>query len=132
MVYRVYVEKKKLFAVEGGDVLADLNTALGVQSVKNVRIVNRYDVEGISEENFKKALPTVFSEPPVDDVYFALPEAKENERIFAVEFLPGQFDQRADSAAVYSDALQGRPPRREIRENLHFVGRNLGREICEN
>ena len=99
MVYRVYVEKKKLFAVEGGDVLADLNTALGVKSVKNVRIVNRYDVEGISEENFKKALPTVFSEPPVDDVYFALPEAKENERVFAVEFLPGQFDQRADSAA---------------------------------
>ena len=99
MVYRVYVEKKKLFAVEGGDVLADLNTALGVKSVKNVRIVNRYDVEGISEENFKKALPTVFSEPPVDEVYFALPEAKENERIFAVEFLPGQFDQRADSAA---------------------------------
>ncbi len=99
MVYRVYVEKKKLFAVEGGDVLADLTTALGVRSVTNVRIVNRYDVEGISEENFKKALPTVFSEPPVDDVYFELPAAGTGERIFAVEFLPGQFDQRADSAA---------------------------------
>ena len=99
MVYRVYVEKKKLFAVEGGEVLADLNTALGVRSVKSVRIINRYDVEGISEENFKKALPTVFSEPPVDAVYFSLPEAKEDERMFAVEFLPGQFDQRADSAA---------------------------------
>ena len=99
MVYRVYVEKKKLFAVEGGAVLDDLNTALGVKSVSGVRIVNRYDVEGISEDNFKKALPTVFSEPPVDDVYFALSEAKADERVFAVEFLPGQFDQRADSAA---------------------------------
>ncbi len=99
MVYRIYVEKKRLFAVDGGATLADLNTALGIKSVKNVRIINRYDVEGLSEENFKKAVPTVFSEPPVDDVYFDLPSVGEDERMFAVEFLPGQFDQRADSAA---------------------------------
>ncbi len=99
MVYRVYVEKKKTYAVDGNAVLEDLNVALGMKSVERVRVVNRYDVEGLSEENFRKALPTVFSEPPVDEVYFELPEAGENERMFAVEFLPGQFDQRADSAA---------------------------------
>ncbi len=99
MVYRIYVEKKKLFAVESAAALADLNTALGISSVKGVRIVNRYDVEGLSEEKFKQAVPTVFSEPPVDDVYFELPELLSDERMFASEFLPGQFDQRADSAA---------------------------------
>lgn len=99
MVYRVYVEKKKTYAVDGNAVLEDLNVALGMKSVERVRVVNRYDVEGLSEENFRKALPTVFSEPPVDEVYFELPESGENERMFAVEFLPGQFDQRADSAA---------------------------------
>ncbi|MDE6729057.1 MAG: phosphoribosylformylglycinamidine synthase, partial [Oscillospiraceae bacterium] len=99
MVYRVYVEKKKLYAVDGAAALADLNTALGIKSVSGVRVINRYDVEGLSEENFKAAVPTVFSEPPVDDVYDELPALGEDERMFAVEFLPGQFDQRADSAA---------------------------------
>ncbi len=99
MVYRVYVEKKRLYAVDGAAALSDLNVALGMKSVENVRVINRYDVEGLTEENFKRAVPTVFSEPPVDDVYFDLPKLAENERMFAVEFLPGQFDQRADSAA---------------------------------
>lgn len=99
MVYRIYVEKKKLFATDGAATLADLTTALGIKSVKGVRVINRYDVEGLSEENFKAAVPTVFSEPPVDEVYNELPQLSENERMFAVEFLPGQFDQRADSAA---------------------------------
>ena len=99
MVYRIYVEKKKLFAVDGAAVLEDLTVALGMKAVEGVRVINRYDVEGLSEENFRKAVPTVFSEPPVDDVFEELPELGENERSFAVEFLPGQFDQRADSAA---------------------------------
>ncbi len=99
MVYRVYVEKKRLFAVDGAGTLSDLNVALGMKSVENVRVINRYDVEGITEENFRRALPTVFSEPPVDNVFFELPKLGDNERMFAVEFLPGQFDQRADSAA---------------------------------
>lgn len=99
MVYRVYVEKKKVYAVDGNAVLEDLNVALGMKSVERVRVINRYDVEGLSEEDFRKALPTVFSEPPVDEVYFELPEIGADERMFAVEFLPGQFDQRADSAA---------------------------------
>ena len=99
MVYRIYVEKKKLYATDGAAALADLTDALGIKSVKSVRVVNRYDAEGLSEENFKAAVPTVFSEPPVDEVYYELPALSENERMFAVEFLPGQFDQRADSAA---------------------------------
>ncbi len=99
MVYRIYVEKKPQFAVDGGAVLSDLNVALGITSVKNVRIINRYDCEKLPKENFEAAVPTVFSEPPVDEVYYDLPEPAADERMFAVEFLPGQFDQRADSAA---------------------------------
>ena len=99
MVYRIYVEKKPQFAVDGGAVLSDLNVALGITSVKNVRIINRYDCEKLPRENFEAAVPTVFSEPPVDEVYYDLPEPAADERMFAVEFLPGQFDQRADSAA---------------------------------
>ena len=98
-VYRIYVEKKPQFAVDGKAVLSDLQTALQIEGIEDVRIVNRYDAEGITKENFEKATPTVFSEPPVDDVYYTLPEIGENERMFATEFLPGQFDQRADSAA---------------------------------
>ena len=99
MVYRIYVEKKPQFAVDGGAVLSDLNVALGITSVENVRVINRYDCEKLPEENFKAAIPTVFSEPPVDEVFYDLPELAADERMFAVEFLPGQFDQRADSAA---------------------------------
>ena len=98
-VYRIYVEKKPQYAVEGEAVLSDLQTALRMECVTAVRIINRYDVEDISEENFKRSIPTVFSEPPVDNVFEQLEKPRENERMFAVEFLPGQFDQRADSAA---------------------------------
>ncbi len=99
MVYRIYVEKKPQFAVDGGAVLADLNVALGIKTVENVRIINRYDCEKLPKENFEASVPTVFSEPPVDEVYYDLPKPAADERMFAVEFLPGQFDQRADSAA---------------------------------
>lgn len=98
-VFRIYVEKKPQFAVEGRSVLSDLVTALQIKGLEGVRIINRYDAQGITKENFEKATPTVFSEPPVDNVYYALPELVEDERMFASEFLPGQFDQRADSAA---------------------------------
>ncbi len=98
-VYRIYVEKKPQFAVDGGAVLSDLNVALGISSVENVRVINRYDCEKLPKENFEAAVPTVFSEPPVDEVFYDLPELSADERMFAVEFLPGQFDQRADSAA---------------------------------
>lgn len=111
MVYRIYVEKKPQFAVDGGAVLADLNVALGIKTVENVRIINRYDCEKLPKENFEAAVPTVFSEPPVDEVYYELPKPAADERMFAVEFLPGQFDQRADSAAQCIQMLcPGRAP----------------------
>ena len=96
MVYRVYVEKKQPYAVEAAGLRQEFTTLLGVNGLTRLRIWNRYDVEGISEELFRQCVPTVFSEPPVDDVYHTLPQAA---RLFAVEYLPGQFDQRADSAA---------------------------------
>ncbi len=96
-VYRIYVEKKPTFDVEAKSVKSDLVSTLGIQSVENVRVLNRYDVEGISREVFDSASKTVFSEPAADVTFFELPETAEDESVFAVEYLPGQFDQRADS-----------------------------------
>ena len=98
MVFRVYVEKRPGFDVEAQQLAGELRTILGISGLKSVRIVNRYDVEGISAELFAKATPTVFSEPQVDTVSNDLPDFGEA-KVFATEFLPGQFDQRADSAA---------------------------------
>lgn len=96
-VRRVYVEKKPEFAVSAKGLFGEIKSYLGIKSVTKVRELVRYDMENISEETYQKALVTVFSEPPVDDIYeetFELNGAK----AFSVEFLPGQFDQRADSA----------------------------------
>lgn len=97
MVYRVYVEKKKELANEAKALLSDAVGLLGISGITDVRVINRYDAENISEELFDYAAKTVFSEPQLDITSNKI-EA-ENARIFAVEFLPGQFDQRADSAA---------------------------------
>ncbi|MBO5070309.1 MAG: phosphoribosylformylglycinamidine synthase [Roseburia sp.] len=96
-VRRVYVEKKPAFAVKAKELYAEIGSYLGISAVTKVRVLIRYDIENISEETYGKALGTVFSEPPVDDIYeesFDLNGAK----TFSVEYLPGQFDQRADSA----------------------------------
>ncbi|MBW3077967.1 phosphoribosylformylglycinamidine synthase [Bifidobacterium simiiventris] len=98
MVFRVYVEKKPGFDVEAQQLAGELRTILGMTGLKSVRIVNRYDVEGISAELFAQATPTVFSEPQVDNVSNDLPDFG-GAKVFATEFLPGQFDQRADSAS---------------------------------
>ena len=95
-VFRIYAEKKPEFAVEAQSVLSDVRTALRL-NLNSVRILNRYDADKLTEEDFNAAISTVFSEPAVDVVYDELPKISENERIFAVEYLPGQFDQRADS-----------------------------------
>ena len=97
-VYRVYVEKKAPFAVEAQGVLSDIRSSLGIHNASCVRILNRYDVEDISKEDFELAKGTIFSEPQVDDVYDELPSFAAEDQVFAVQFLPGQFDQRADSA----------------------------------
>ena len=97
MVYRVYAEKKKEFAHEAKALLTEANKLLGIKALKDVRILNRYDAENIRPELFEYAKTTVFSEPQVD-ICTEAPEL-DGAKVFAVEFLPGQFDQRADSAA---------------------------------
>ncbi len=96
-VRRIFVEKKLDFAVQAKEMLSEIKSYLGIQSVTGVRVLIRYDVEHISEETYQKALAAVFSEPPVDNVYQEEFEAGDAQ-VFSVEYLPGQYDQRADSA----------------------------------
>ena len=97
MVYRIYVEKKPLLANEANNLYSELKNLLGIASLTGVRILNRYDAENISEELFRESVKTVFSELQLDIATESLPET--DGKVFAVEYLPGQFDQRADSAA---------------------------------
>ena len=97
-VRRIYVEKKEPFAVKAKELHEDLKSYLGMEGVEKVRELIRYDVENISDETFEKACHSVFAEPPVDDLYREELPLQEGDRVFGVEFLPGQFDQRADSA----------------------------------
>ncbi len=98
MVYRIYSEKKKAYSEAASALTEDIRTFLGIKELSALRIINRYDVEGIDRELFELCSNTVFSEPQVDDVYYELPEHSDA-IVFASEYLPGQFDQRADSAA---------------------------------
>lgn len=97
-VRRVYVEKKSDFAVQAKDLKHEIRSYLGIKDVENVRVLIRYDVENISDEVFEKACNGIFAEPPVDILYRNEFDQAEGARVFSVEFLPGQFDQRADSA----------------------------------
>ena len=97
-VKRIYVEKKAPFAVKAKELKEDLVGYLGMSQITEVRELIRYDVENVSEEVFEKACKTVFSEPPVDDFYLEDFARSERDKVFSVEYLPGQFDQRADSA----------------------------------
>ena len=97
MVYRIFTEKKKEFAAEAAALLSDINNLLQIKGVNSLRVINRYDVENITEELFDYAVNTVFSEPQLDKTYSEL--ENDGASVFAAEYLPGQFDQRADSAA---------------------------------
>ncbi len=98
MVYRLFVEKKEGLTLEADALKADINGLLGIEGVTEVRLLNRYDAENITEENFKKAVSAVFSEPQLDNVTYEFPYT-DADTVFASEYLPGQFDMRADSAA---------------------------------
>ena len=129
MVYRIYVEKKPGFDVEAQQLKNELSTILGIKGLSGLRLVNRYDVEGISRELFEQCVPTVFSEPQVD---IAGEEAPQGEIIFAVEYLPGQFDQRADSASECIQLIsQGERP--EVRSAKVYVlsGQITPEEVAE-
>ncbi len=103
MVHRIYVEKKPEYAEQATILLHEIQSLLCIESVKSLRILNRYDVEGIDEDLFSQCIDTVFSEPQLDNTYPTLDTAKKAPNgeyiVFATEYLPGQFDQRADSAA---------------------------------
>ena len=103
MVKRIFVQKREGFDVEAKGILNDLRENLNIKNLNNLKILNRYDVEGISDEVFKKAKNTIFSEPQVDICFEDEYKAEKGDIVFGVEFLPGQFDQRA---ASLSECLQ--------------------------
>ena len=105
MVRRIYVEKKPALRQEAAGLLTELRTALGVAALEDLRLINRYDAEGLDEAVFRRAADTVFSEPQVDDTAESLPRG--DWTVLAVEPLPGQFDQRADSAAQCVQLMAG-------------------------
>ncbi|WEV66388.1 phosphoribosylformylglycinamidine synthase [Bifidobacterium sp. ESL0764] len=109
-VFRVYVEKKSGFDVEAANLARELRDVLGLTGLERVRIINRYDAQSLDSELFEAAIPTVFSEPPVDTATRELPDLADAQ-VFAVEYLPGQFDQRAESASQCIQLLsQGTRP----------------------
>ena len=119
-VRRIFVEKKDEFAVEAQSLLNDLKDNLGIKGITRIRYINRYDVSGISEEEYTNARNSIFSEPPVDVVYDEVLVVKPDDSIICVELLPGQYDQRADSAAQCLQILTQKE-RPEIRNAKMFV-----------
>ena len=109
MVRRVYVEKREPLRQEAAGLLSELRSLLGLTDLTGLRLINRYDVEGLDEQTFRRAVQTVFSEPQVDIAAATLPAGEYT--AFAVEYLPGQFDQRADSACACIQLMtQGERP----------------------
>ena len=128
MVYRIYVEKKAGLDNEARALLSEIGTFLGIHSVEKIRILNRYDAENITEELFDYAVNTVFSEPQLDDVYRTV--ANDGATVFATEYLPGQFDQRADSAAQCIQLIsQGDKPTVASAKVYMLYGRISSEEI---
>ena len=108
MVYRVFVEKRPGLSPEAGALFSDLQNFLGISALEGVRILNRYDVENIDPEVYEKAKGVVFSEPQVDIIWDeTFPEPRNLHTLLAVEALPGQFDQRADSCAQCIQLMAG-------------------------
>ena len=124
MVSRVYVEKKPGFDIEARQLAHELRDIVGIGALRGLRLVNRYDVEGVTDELFAQCVPTVFSEPQTDVATFELPDAR-GASVFAVEYLPGQFDQRADSASECIQLIsQGERP--EVRSaKVYMLEGNL-------
>ncbi len=129
-VFRIYVEKKPEFAVEAKSVMSDVQTALRL-NLNNVRILNRYDADNLSEEDFNMSVNTVFSEPAVDMTYSEIPVLINNERVFAVEYLPGQFDQRADSCEQCIQILTQKERCRVKNARVYIIDGNITDEEFE-
>ena len=123
-VFRIYVEKKPEFAVEAQSLLSDIRTALRLD-ITSIRVINRYDADMITKEDFQLSVSTVFSEPAVDVTYDTLPRLANGERIFAVEYLPGQFDQRADSCEQCIQILTQKERCRVRNARVYIISGNL-------
>ena len=131
MVYRIYVEKKNEFAHEASSLLSDIKNFLGIKNIENVRVINRYDVENIDEALFENCINTVFSEPQLDNTSKTL-DTSSCDAVFAVEFLPGQFDQRADSASQCIQIIsQGDRPLVRTAKVYMLTGKLSDSEIAE-
>ncbi len=128
MVRRIFVQKKKGFDVEAKGILEDLKESLNLSNLEDVIILNRYDVEGITEEVFEEAKNTIFSEPQVDICYEKEYKKEPNDIIFGIEFLPGQFDQRANSLTECLQIITGgeRIPAKSAR--IYVLKGNLNQE----
>ncbi|HEX2954621.1 MAG TPA: phosphoribosylformylglycinamidine synthase, partial [Bacillota bacterium] len=113
-VRRIFVEKKPGFDIEASMMFRDLKKFIGIEGIERLRIVHRYDIEGISEAEYQQSRDTIFAEPPVDSIYDENLSIPEGTRVIAIEYLPGQYDQRADSAAQCVQILAQRE-RPEIR-----------------
>lgn len=110
-IKRIFVEKKEGFNIEVDALSKELNEHLLISGIESLRIINRYDIENINDQTYSVAKKIIFSEPPVDNVYDENIEIAKNERFFAIEYLPGQYDQRADSASQCIQILtQGERP----------------------
>jgi len=129
-VKRLFVEKKQPYAVEAQGLLSDLKETLGITALKSIKILNRYDIEGISDSEYKMARNTIFSEPPVDYAYDEEYKIQAGYKAFAVEYLPGQYDQRADSAAQCIQLLtQGERPEIKAAKVLVLEGKITDEEF---
>ena len=109
-VFRIFVEKKKGNDIEARHILDDLKTNVGITALEDLRLINRYDAQGLTKEEFDEAARLILSEPNLDNVYTEL-SIPEDYRYFATEYLPGQYDQRADSAAQCIQLLTARARR---------------------
>ncbi|MEG0367483.1 MAG: phosphoribosylformylglycinamidine synthase, partial [Coprobacillus sp.] len=106
-VFRIYVEKREDFAVEADEIFHGLKTQLKIDTMTSLSVVNRYDVQGVSEDVLNQGIPTILSEPMVDNVYREEYPATSHSTVFAIEYLPGQYDQRADACEQCFQLLTG-------------------------
>jgi len=129
LVYRIYCEKKQGLDNEARGLLSEAKSLLGIKNLESVRVLNRYDVENISAQDFEQSKRTVFSEPQLDNIYDTLPETAG--KVFAVEYLPGQFDQRADSASQCIQ-LMSQAERPTVKSaKVYILGGNITEEDVE-
>ena len=129
-VKRVFVEKKPDFAVQAKGLENEIKGYLGILDIASVRVLNRYDVENVSDETFEKACRGIFAEPPVDILYREEFPVGENSKVFSVEYLPGQFDQRADSAVQCIQFIK-EDEKPVIKTAVVYVIEGAGREISD-